>query len=84
MVLTTIIYCPKITWLFIFEDRQENELQRFWQVLDLSESTFIQGASFGNVETFAMVKLAEAMDLNTKAVEPMLNMKIKFFSSGSL
>ena len=49
-------------------------MQRFRQVLELSESTFIQGAGFGKVETFAIDKLAEAMDLNTKGVEPMLNL----------
>ena len=29
ILIITIISWPKITWLFICEDRQENELQRF-------------------------------------------------------
>ena len=40
----------------------------------MPESTFIKGAGFRQGETFAMVKLAKAMELNTKGVEPMLNL----------
>ena len=70
----TIISWPKITWLFSCEDRQENELQRFWLVSDPPELWGIKGAGFRQGETFAMIKVAKAMQLNTKGMEPMLNL----------
>ena len=70
---STIILWPKITSLFICEELQENELQRFWLVSAPPELSVIKCNDFRQGETFAMVKVAKAMQLNTKDVEPMLN-----------